>query len=93
MKKNAGMQNLTNLDFNKIGEKASFSEKEKKVIKTDGKKKGFIIYPHEALIELMKEGKEKGKLSTAIGPYFIAAAQEKLLRDGFERELREKGLL
>lgn len=99
MKKNPGIQNLDKMDLEKIGQGASFmknensqTEKPKEVEKV-GKRKGFLIYPHEALLEILKEGKKTGKLPVAIGPYFITAAKEKLIKDGFEKELREKGLL
>lgn len=92
MTKNAGIKNLGKLDLQKIGERASFTENKKDLEKTNKKKKGFPIYPHPDLLDLLRESKEKGKLPAA-SSYFVMAAMEKLVRDGFEKQLREKGLM
>jgi len=93
MTKNAGIKNLGKLDLQRIGEKASFTENKKPVEKGDVKRKQFPIYPHPELLEILKSARARGKLSVSISPYIIMAIKEKLVRDGFEKELKESGLL
>lgn len=93
MKQNIGIQNLNKLTLEKIGERAAFSQKEKKVVEVKLKKKPIQIYPHQELLDLMRSSKKKGKLAVSVSSYFILAAMEKLVRDGYEKELRERGLL
>ena len=92
MKNNAGLRNLKDLNISKITDGAAFKQNDV-IVKKAGKKKGFLIYPHEALLEVMRDAKKKGKLTGSIGLYFIGAAKEKLEKEGFEQELKEKGLL